>query len=694
VEQVQAAPAPAETQAPRPEASTGRKGRKSKFRGLLVPAVGLTLVVLLGVWFFFFRPGRTEAYTGPTWEVKKDRLQLTIVERGSLESAENSDIVCRVKARSQGNTIATTIKWVIDDGSEVARGQKVVELDDSGLQEQLKTQNIALNNARSSWIQADKNCAIQESQNSSDIETAKVNKMLADLDLCKFAGNTAGKKMLVLKTREDLQLYLNTDFEKDLRAELEKVTEKLNSEFLQTLNDIEGRIEVARADREQALDRFSWSNRMVKRGYVSRSQADADKAKLQSYEISLQKVQGERDIFMKFTLERNATDLWSKVREADRALERVKTQAAARQTTADADRDSKRAIFDQEESKKGDIEEEIRKCLILAPQDGMVVYFVPEQSRFGSGSNQSIIAQGEPVREGQKMIRIPNLTKMQVNVRVHEAMVSKVRGEIRKPTGYGDRLRAAFSVGLTDPLGLGGYAYGFNEVRERDEFRDKEEDVVYLGQKARIQVDAHPGKLLDGRVKNVAAVASQADFLSSDVKVYTTIVSIDGTAYSLKPGMSAEVTILAAEAGNEPVLVIPIQSVLGNVAMGAKRKCFVLDERGIPKERDIEVGMSNDKLVELKGGLAEGEKVVLSPKSLVGEKSGLRAGTPTTRRGADIEDGDGGGKKKGKKGGPGGPGGAMPPGGPGGAMPPGGPGGAMPPGGPGGGAPPRGFNKQ
>jgi HlyD family secretion protein len=672
---------------PQAQASSRRPGKKprSRWHALLLPTGALLAVSGIAAAFVYLRPGRTDIYTGPTWDVRKERLQITIVERGTLESAENRDVVCRVRARSQGSTVATTIKWVIDDGTEVERGQKLVELDDSGLQEQLKTQNITVNKAGSELITATQNCKIVESQNYSDIKTAEVARFLAEIDVRKFAGHHAGNHILKMHTQEELKQYLSKDLEKDLRYELNQGTDKLNSEYLQILNDIEGRIEVSRSDREQQLDRHAWSTRMANRGFMSRSQVEADKAKLASFEFNLLKVQGERDIFMKHTVERTATDLWAKVKEAERALERVKTQAMAKKAQAEADRDGKRAIYDQEAARRDDLQEEIDKCTIYAPQDGMVVYFISDSSRYGGGSQQSTVAQGEPVREGQKIMRIPNLNRMQVNVRVHEAMVSKVRGEHRKSTGYGDRLRSSFTVGLADPYGLAGYHYGFGEVRQRDEFRDREEYVAAHGQEARIQIDAHPGRIHEGRVKSVAAVASQAEFFSSDVKVYQTIVSIVGTVDDLKPGMSAEVTILAKEA-SEPVLVIPIQSVLGNVAMGAKRKCFVVDPLGRAKERDIVVGLSNDKVVEVKEGLAENEKVVLSPKALVGDKSNLRAGTPSTRRGAEFD--EGGGKKKGKKGG----GGAMPPGG---DLPPGGPNGQFVPGGPGGGAPPpRGFNKQ
>ena len=103
---------------------------------------------------------------------------------------------------------------------------------------------------------------------------------------------------------------------------------------------------------------------------------------------------------------------------------------------------------------------EIEKCVLFAPQDGLVVYYVPEQTRMGGGSRQSIIAQGEPVMEGQKLIRIPDLSKMVVNTKVHEAMVSRLQA----------------------------------------------------GQKAVARVDAFPERTLRAHIKSVATVASQQDW--------------------------------------------------------------------------------------------------------------------------------------------------------------------------------------
>jgi multidrug efflux pump subunit AcrA (membrane-fusion protein) len=78
-----------------------------------------------------------------THKVRSEYLQVTVVERGTLESAQNMDLVCKVKAGSKG-TFASTIRWVIDDGSIVQKGQLLMELDDSALDEQLRTLSFAV----------------------------------------------------------------------------------------------------------------------------------------------------------------------------------------------------------------------------------------------------------------------------------------------------------------------------------------------------------------------------------------------------------------------------------------------------------------------------------------------------------------------------------------------------------------------
>ena len=219
---------------------------------LAIAAGALIAVGSTGTATWFYLGGTTfnRAELVP-YKVHYDKLQLTVVEHGALEAAENSEIVCRVKARNQASTVSTTIKSVIDDGSQVEKGQLLVELDDSGLVEQLKAEKITLDQAAAAKITAEENYKIVDSQNQSDIKTATVN---------------------VTLTKLNLQKYVEGDYE-------------------QSKKDILGSIKTAESDLDQLRDRAAWSARMVKKGYQTESQAQSDQSRLQSGEITLAKDQ-------------------------------------------------------------------------------------------------------------------------------------------------------------------------------------------------------------------------------------------------------------------------------------------------------------------------------------------------------------------------------------------------------------------
>ncbi len=504
-------------------------------------------------------------FNGNTWTVRREKLKVTIVERGSLESAKNGDIICNVRSGTKGSTVASTIKWIIDPGVEVNKGDKLIELDSSGFIETLKDQNIKVDTAKANWVTANEQYSIQESSNESAVEAAKNALTLAAIDLEKY----------------------------------------IKGDFVQSVKDVDGRIETARSDLENWRDRAAWSARMFKKGLMSKVQADADDSRVDGARISLEKVQEEKRVLVDFMKQRTEQDLNAKLAEAKRALEREKSQARAKLAQAEADKLAKDSVYKQELSRKLEIEGEIAKCTILAPQAGMVVYYVPEQVRGGGGTQQSIVAQGEPVREGQKMMQIPDLSHMVVNVRVPEAQVSA----LHNPEDQSDRSS---------------------------------------WQMAQIRVDAFKARSLNGHVRTVDTVASSQDFFASDVKFYKTIVSIDEPMEGLKPGMNAEVTITADQSPDD-VLVVPVQSVFGNVSMGSHPECYVVGPDGQPELREIEVGMSSQTKVEVRNGLKEGDKIVLNPGPLLGDDGDKKPGKVRTKK-DDSQDSSSDSSKGGKKG--------------------------------------------
>jgi multidrug resistance efflux pump len=505
-----------------------------------------------GAYAIWFRGPQNRADLAPT-TVKYMNLQLKIVERGALEAKDNHDIKCEVKTGSRG---APKIKWVVENGTMVQgpswfgliEGDLLVEIDDSYLQEQATNQKIARDKA----------------------ETDKVSAELL----------YPGKKDAIDLARKQLDKWIKGDYP-------------------QQLHTLEGQIQQAQSTVLQQEDRAAWASRMVKKSYMTASQAEAEQATLTSNKLTLQQYEEQKKVLTDYTDTVTKQDLKNKIVDADVA-----------EKTAKSDMLSKKAVFDQQEALYKDLLYQIEQCRVRAVHTGIVVYSVPEQTRMGSGATQSIIAQGEPVQYGQKMMSIPDLSHMLVNLRVHEAFINHMR----------------------------------------------------TGLPATVRVEAVSGKTLKAHVKSVANVAAAQDWMSPDVKVYQAYVEIDEPVEQLKlrPGLSANVTIFT-EAKAEHVLAVPVQAIVPPAERGSKPRCYVITPHGT-EGREVELGLSDGTHVEIKSGLNENEEVSLAPRVLQSDSD--RKGTKEDDKIVPTE----GGKKGGKGGGDGGKGG--PEGGKGG--PPGG----------------------
>jgi hypothetical protein len=65
--------------------------------------------------------------------------------------------------------------------------------------------------------------------------------------------------------------------------------------------------------------------------------------------------------------------------------------------------------------------------------------------------------------------------------------------------------------------------------------------------RTRVRVDAFPNRPLAGQVATVSSVPLQRDWVQRNVKVYPVIVSLSDQSPGLKPGMTAEVTLMVRE---------------------------------------------------------------------------------------------------------------------------------------------------
>jgi HlyD family secretion protein len=318
-----------------------------------------------------------------TEAVKRGPLEITITERGSLESANNKTLVCEVEGEA-----GTGILKIVDEGSRVKEGDELVLLDASKLRNDATAQEIVVEQANATHETALKNVEIQITQNDSDIAAAELKWKLAKLDLTKYE----------------------------------------EGDYVQEKNTIQGEIELAQEDYTRAKDKYAFTQRLINKGYAKRSEVEADRVAVQKALIGLKVAEEKMKVLNEFTHERQIKELEANATEFERELERVKLKAAAALAKYEADLSAAKLKYEVEKTTLTKIKKQMDLCRIVAPRDGMVVY-VNTRSGGGRGgmSNEALIYEGAKVKERQPIINLPDVRNMQVNARIHESKIAMVR---------------------------------------------------------------------------------------------------------------------------------------------------------------------------------------------------------------------------------------------------------------------------
>jgi len=238
----------------------------------------------------------------------------------------------------------------------------------------------------------------------------------------------------------------------------------------------------------------------------------------------------------------------------DFTFEKTVKQLEATSEAAAAQFKAETATFQNEEDHLKHLEGQLNKCTIYAPAAGMVVYANDDRSRWGSPEPD--IYEGAVIRDRQAILRLPDLKNMQVKTSVHESKVDQIRA----------------------------------------------------GMPAKILIQGRP---FTGHVVSMANQPESQSFMSANVKEYATTVAVAGSPTGLRPGMSAEVTILIAEV--QDAVTLPITAVV------EKRDgvfAYVKTPTGV-EERELKIGVTNDTYIEIQDGVKEGDVVVRNPRAVV-----------------------------------------------------------------------------
>ncbi len=193
-----------------------------------------------------------------TAEVFRGPFEHRVLERGEIESSSNVEVRCEVQSRAGG----VQILEIVPEGTVVEPGQRLVRLDDAGLQQELIQQQIVVSNSQSTAIEAK-----------------------ATLDDAKLA----------LKEYED-------------------------GTFLELEEQQESAVFVAREDLRRAEEYLEYSKRLAERGYIPEAQLEADTFAVEKERKELGVTETKLKVLREFTKEKMGTKLKADIATAQARL--------------------------------------------------------------------------------------------------------------------------------------------------------------------------------------------------------------------------------------------------------------------------------------------------------------------------------------------------------------------------------------
>jgi RND family efflux transporter MFP subunit len=134
---------------------------------------------------------------------------------------------------------------------------------------------------------------------------------------------------------------------------------------------------------------------------------------------------------------------------------------------------------------------------------------------------------------------------------------------------------------------------------------------IRLDQTATLTFDALPGKKFEAKVTKSAPAAVKPK--NKEVEVFpveATLISADDT---IRPGMTADIRFLIDVKPN--VFAVPIEAVVKDAGKSYVTKIVVADGKEKTERAEIEVGVRNDRELEIARGVAEGDKLLIKPAS-------------------------------------------------------------------------------
>ncbi|OHB53403.1 MAG: hypothetical protein A2Y12_14480 [Planctomycetes bacterium GWF2_42_9] len=345
--------------------------------------IGVAVVaaaILLTTGYLLTKRDAPSELSGPTYTVKKGPLRISFVESGTIKARDQIILKNEVEGR-------TLITYVVPEGTRVKKGELLIELDVSDLEDKKIDQEISVQNAEAEYVSKKENLEVVKNQAKSDVDLAELT-----LDFAK----------------QDLEKYIKGDYLNELHKADAAIT--LNKEKF-----------------ERAKDTLMWSEKLAEEEFISITELQGDRLAKDEAEMNVQIAERDKKLLEEYTYKRNLAKYQSDVNQAEMALERTKRKAHADVIQAEAELTAKTAEYGRQKDKLAKVEMQISKTKIYAPDDGLVIYASSAKNTGGwRGSNSEPLDVGREVSEREELIYLPTGSASDAEIMVHESYLKKI----------------------------------------------------------------------------------------------------------------------------------------------------------------------------------------------------------------------------------------------------------------------------
>jgi hypothetical protein len=315
--------------------------------------------------------------------VKRSGFDVVVRNQAELQAINNIDLVCSVEGLN-------TIRSIVPEGTTVRAGDVIAEIDSSEIKRKHQTALLEVKKAQNDFTAAKEQRTIQESKNTADLEAARVELRLAQIDL---------------------RTYTEGDYP-------------------QKLGEATRNLEMARITLKKQQQHLAQTRPLFEKGFVTQTEMEEAQHKLVTAQNDFEKKTSEYKVLTEYTREKDLADKQNKVAQAEKKVARTEHENAANLSQKIADEQTKEQALHIQKGTLEHWQRQLDACTVKAPAGGMVIYGSSVNTMF---YRETPIQAGAKIAEQQLLARLPDTSAMKAVTRVPESSASKLRVDKTNP---------------------------------------------------------------------------------------------------------------------------------------------------------------------------------------------------------------------------------------------------------------------